>query len=47
MGATDMVPQIAAVFVGLLALIRGPMTFAVGLYRVRTNVRFLDGLGLI
>ena len=38
-----MIPQITAVFVGLLVLIQIPMTVAVGLYRVKTDIRFLDG----
>ena len=35
--------QITVLFVGLLALIQIPMTFAVGLYRVKTGIHFLDG----
>ena len=38
-----MVPQITILFVGLMALIQIPMTFAVGLYRVKTDIHFLDG----
>lgn len=38
-----MLLQITVLFVGILALIQIPMTFAVGLYRVKTNIHFLDG----
>ena len=38
-----MLLQTTVLFVGLLALIQIPMTFAVGLYRVKTNIHFLDG----
>jgi uncharacterized membrane protein YecN with MAPEG domain len=38
-----MTPTVAPIFVGLLALIQIPMTVAVGLRRVRTDIHFLDG----
>ena len=38
-----MLVQTTILFVGLMALIQIPMTFAVGLYRVKTNIHFLDG----
>lgn len=38
-----MMLQTTVRFVGLLALIQIPMTFAVGLYRVKTDIHFLDG----
>lgn len=35
--------SITIMFIALLALIQVPMTFAVGIVRARTGIRFLDG----
>jgi uncharacterized membrane protein YecN with MAPEG domain len=36
-------PTITPIFAGLFALIQIPMTIMVGYYRLKTNIRFLDG----
>lgn len=35
--------SITALFIAMLALIQIPMTVAVGLYRLQTDIHFLDG----
>ena len=35
--------SITVLFVALLALVQFPMTVAVGLHRVKTNIHFMDG----
>lgn len=35
--------QITLIFIALMAILQFPMTVAVGLYRVKTDIHFMDG----
>jgi uncharacterized membrane protein YecN with MAPEG domain len=42
-GEVAMTFSVTVVFIAILALIQFPMTVAVGLYRAKTDIRFMDG----